>query len=408
MSDRVKRKVPGIRFKGFEGEWERFQVNQIGEVITGNTPSKSDAKNYGGDILWATAEDFSEKYIVNTKLKLTKQGASKARILPQGSVLVTCIASIGKNAIAHNNMGTNQQINGVIVNFSHNNEFFYHQISLNTNKLLLLAGVTAVPIVNKSTFECVEVLMPSLPEQIQIGNFFKLLDASLNQHQTKLEKLQSLKQAMLQKMFPQGDARVPEIRFEGFEGEWEERELGEISKKITEKNLSRQYKETFTNSAEFGVISQSQFFDKSISNVHNIGSYYIVEDNDFVYNPRISSFAPCGPINRNKLKRTGVISPLYTIFRTVGVDLGYLDYFFITNLWHPYMYFNGDTGARSDRFSIKDSVFFSMPIICPPTKHEQQKIGTYFRKLDELIALERTQLDKLKQIKEACLSGMFV
>lgn len=154
--------------------------------------------------------------------------------------------------------------------------------------------------------------------------------------------------------------------------------------------------ETFTNSAEFGVISQRDFFDHGISNSENIGGYYVVRDEDFVYNPRISVTAPVGPINRNKLGRNGVMSPLYTVFRTHDIDTTYLEWFFKSSYWHPFMFFNGDSGARSDRFSIKDAVFFEMPIPTPIFE-EQHQIGVYLDKLDALITLhQRKHKDQLR------------
>ncbi|MGP5347472.1 restriction endonuclease subunit S [Psychrobacter celer] len=112
--------------KRFEGEWKDATVSSFGKVITGNTPPKNDSSNYDGSISWATAEDFKRKYVSNTKVKLTESGATKARIVPKGSVLVTCIASIGKNAIANEDLATNQQINSVVINKKNSNEFFYY------------------------------------------------------------------------------------------------------------------------------------------------------------------------------------------------------------------------------------------------------------------------------------------
>lgn len=164
--------------------------------------------------------------------------------------------------------------------------------------------------------------------------------------------------------------------------------MHEFADKVIEKNIGLQYLETFTNSAEFGIISQKDFFDHSISKIESLEGYYIVKNNNFVYNPRISTTAPVGPINRNKLGRTGVMSPLYTVFEANNVNCTFLEYFFRTNKWHPFMILNGDTGARSDRFSIKDDVFFEMPI-CKPKIDEQIKIGKYLTKFDDLITLHQ-------------------
>ena len=164
--------------------------------------------------------------------------------------------------------------------------------------------------------------------------------------------------------------------------------MGEITNKVTEKNVGMQFIETFTNSAEFGIISQRDFFDHDVAKLGSLGGYYIVRNEDFVYNPRISTSAPVGPINRNKLGKIGVMSPLYTVFRPYDVNTTYLEYFFKSIYWHSFMNFNGDSGARSDRFSIKDSVFFEMPIPTPDIE-EQKKIGEYFANLDHLITLHQ-------------------
>ena len=134
--------------------------------------------------------------------------------------------------------------------------------------------------------------------------------------------------------------------------------------------------------------------------------YYIVKNEDFVYNPRISTSAPVGPINRNKLGRTGVMSPLYTVFRPHDIDTTYLEYFFKCGYWHSFMNFNGDSGARSDRFSIRDNVFFQMPIPIPDID-EQRKIGELLTCLDNLITLHQRKFEKLTNVKKSMLEKMF-
>ena len=220
------------------------------------------------------------------------------------------------------------------------------------------------------------LLVPSVEEQKKIGQYLTQLDNLITLHQRKgvyccIFTFGSQTQRKEKKTFT-----------------WEQRKLGEISDKVTEKNTGLQYMETFTNSAEFGVISQRDFFDHAISKIDSLDGYYIVRNEDFVYNPRISVTAPVGPINRNKLGRNGVMSPLYTVFRPREVDNTYLEHFFKSRYWHDYMYFNGDSGARSDRFSIKDDLFFLMPIPLPHIA-EQEKIGDYLTTLDNLITLHQ-------------------
>lgn len=208
-------------------------------------------------------------------------------------------------------------------------------------------------------------------------------------------------------LFPKEGETSPRLRFKGFEGEWVSTKLCEISKKVTTKNTDLKYKTTLTNSAEYGIINQLDFFDHDISNGDNIRGYFVVEPDDFVYNPRISVTAPVGPINRNQLGYTGIMSPLYYVFRVEGIDLDYLSYYFKTKLWHKFMYDNGNSGARFDRFSISDEVFGQMPILHPSEIEEQKAIAAFFHRLDSQIALRKNQYERLLQVKSACLESMF-
>lgn len=199
---------------------------------------------------------------------------------------------------------------------------------------------------------------------------------------------------------------VPELRFPGFEGEWEEKKLGEFAGKVTQKNVDKKYIETLTNSAELGIISQKDYFDKEISNIDNIKKYYVVEENDFVYNPRMSNYAPFGPVNRNKLGKKGVMSPLYTVFKIQNIDLNFIEFYFKSSKWYRFMALNGDSGARADRFSIKDRTFMEMPLHIP-CMDEQIKIGQFFSKLDRQIELEEQKLELLQQQKKGYMQKIF-
>lgn len=171
--------------------------------------------------------------------------------------------------------------------------------------------------------------------------------------------------------------------------------MSEIADKVSEKNKNNEYNEPLTNSAEQGIISQKDYFDREVVNEDNLDGYYIVRDNDFVYNPRVSVSAPVGPINRNRLGRNGVMSPLYTVFRTHDIDSMYLEYYYKTTKWHRFMKLNGDSGARFDRFTISSTLFMEMPIPYPSIE-EQEKIGVYFDNLDSLITLHQRQQKRLK------------
>ena len=261
--------------------------------------------------------------------------------------------------------------------------------------------------ISSTQFMEMPIPYPTLEEQQKIGKYFDSLDHLITLQQRKCDEVKSLKKYMLQKMFPQNEQKVPEIRFEGFTEAWEQRKLKEIADKVSEKNKNNEFSEPFTNSAEQGIISQKDYFDREIVNNENLDGYYIVRNDDFIYNPRISATAPVGPINRNRLGRNGVMSPLYTVFRTHDIDNLYLEFYFKTTKWHRFMKLNGDSGARFDRFTISSTQFMEMPIPYP-TLEEQQKIGKYFDSLDHLITLHQQKCEELKKIKKFMLQKMFV
>ena len=187
--------------------------------------------------------------------------------------------------------------------------------------------------------------------------------------------------------------------------DWEVINLSDISEYKTRKNVENIKYPTFTNSATEGIIKQIDYFDKKISNDENISGYYLVNENDFVYNPRISVSAPCGPINCSHIPETGIMSPLYTVFKLLKGKEFY-EFFFHSSIWYKYMCSVANYGARSDRMNITNNDFFKMPL-CQPPLAEQQKIAAILSTQDKVIELQQKRIDELKKLKKAYLSKMF-
>jgi type I restriction enzyme S subunit len=403
---------PNLRFSGFTDDWEQRKVSEVAEVIGGGTPSTSNSEYWDGDINWyAPAEIGDQIYVESSERKITKLGLEKssAKILPaHKTVLFTSRAGIGNTAILRTPAATNQGFQSMVLNDDINPYFVYSMTDMIKAKAERVASGSTFAEISGKMLGNLEFMFPSKPEQDKIGGYFESLDNLITLHQRKLDKLKKIKNAYLDGMFPKNGEKVPRIRFSRFTDDWEQRKLGDISDKVTKKNQDIAVEEVFTNSAEFGIISQRDFFDKDIANAENIDGYYVVEPDDFVYNPRISTTAPFGPIKRNKLERTGAMSPLYYVFRPHDIDLSYLEWFFQTTCWHAFMRFNGNSGARSDRFAITDKNFNEMPISIPQDIEEQKKLGTFLTELDNLITLHQRKLDKLKKLKAAYLNDMFV
>lgn len=181
--------------------------------------------------------------------------------------------------------------------------------------------------------------------------------------------------------------------------------LSKFATKISEKNKGTIIRNVISNSATLGLISQIDYFDKAIANNENIDKYYIIRQGNFVYNPRKSNTAPYGPVNIYEYEQDGVVSPLYLCFKINNIDKKYLYYYFKSNCWHRYMYLNGDSGARSDRVSVKDEVFFNIPISYP-TREIQQKISSFLSLIDQRIDTQNKIIKEYHTYKNAIIDEL--
>lgn len=393
---------------GCKEDWKIKKLGAISHSFSGGTPSVCVKNYYGGNIPFIKSGEIHRS---ETEQFLTEEGLcnSAAKLVDKGTILYALYgATSGEVDIAKLSGAINQAILAIIPNRNVDKYFLKEQLLYKKQYIVNTflqggQGNLSSAIVNN-----INISLPSFPEQQSIATFFRTLDNKIQSTSKKLASLKKLKSASLVAMFPQNGESMPKVRFKGFEGERSKVELCSISKKVTNRNMDMQYTTTLTNSAEHGIIDQLAFFDHQVSNNDNISGYYVVENGDFVYNPRISALAPVGPINQNQIGYTGVMSPLYYVFRVDGVDTDYLSYYFKTTLWHQYLKDVGNSGARFDRLAITDSDFQKMPIYLPTNREEQQAIATFFRSLDRKIALETARLEKLKQIKLACLDIMFV
>ena len=203
-----------------------------------------------------------------------------------------------------------------------------------------------------------------------------------------------------------GLEKRPKLRFPGFDEPWKETTLSALFSKSTQKNADGHITNVICNSAKLGLIPQREYFDKDIANSDNTNGYYIIQQNDFVYNPRKSSDAPYGPISSYKYAEDGIVSPLYLCFRAKDeINPLYYEWYFRSSAWHRYIYMSGDSGARHDRVSIKDDTFFAMPINLP-SEQEQSKIASFLQSLDDRIAAQEKLVASLKKHKRGVVKAL--
>jgi len=197
--------TPKLRFQGFHDKWATFKLKEVAEIVTGSTPPTSDKTNYGGSYLFLSPADINSGDIIDSSKKLSLKGWQWVRQIPLDSVVFVCIGStIGKCGIVKRDFSTNQQINSLIPNEDIDTTFLYSLLLKNASKIKKLAGVQAVPQLNKSVFSALRFNFPSYPEQEKIGLLITSLDNKINLLTKKKEALETYKKGLMQKIFSQG------------------------------------------------------------------------------------------------------------------------------------------------------------------------------------------------------------
>lgn len=395
----AKNTKPTIRFKGFTDAWEQRKLSELGEIMTGSTPSTSKTEYYSEDgIPWVTPTDINEQTICDTPRKLSEEGAKVGRVVPANTILCTCIASIGKNTLLTVKGSFNQQINSLTPNEDNDAYFLLTESENWSDKMKRMAASGTMQIVNKTEFSELLTRVPKLEEQEKIGTYFLNLDNLITLHQRKYDSLVNVKKAMLEKMFPKNGETVPEIRFKGFTDAWEQRKLGDVFEEYSEKGHEELPALTIIQGG--GTIRRDSS-DRSLQyDKASLSNYKKVEAGDFIVHLR--SFEG----GLEMATDLGIISPAYHTFHGEGTDSRfYYSYFrsskFINQDLKPHVY-----GIRDGRsIDIQGMKTIEIPW---SSFDEQKAIGDYIENLDRLITLHQRKLEKLKNIKKSCLEKMFV
>ena len=374
-------------------EWKVKRVCDFGIVVTGSTPPTNDADNYGSAYMFVGPVDITEsKYIKSTEKSLSEKGFSISRNMPKGSVLFTCIGStIGKCAIAYENLTSNQQINAVICNSNHNEEFLYYELTNRSNKIRLIAGEQAVPIINKSTFENIKIVCPPLIEQERIVSVLSLWDTAIEKQSELIEKLKLRKRALMQQLLT-GKKRLP-----GFSGEWKEVKLGDVFDERNETN--RDDLPLLSITGEKGVIYQSDSDKRDISSDDKT-KYKRICPNDIGYNTmRMWQ-------GRSALSELeGIVSPAYTIVTPhKNVDVRFMA-MLIEQPRIVYDFWTHSQGLVSDTLNCKYPDFCQIKVRIP-SKEEQTAIADMLYEFDKEINLANEKLASLQSQKRGLMQQL--
>lgn len=437
-------KKPNIRFKGFEEEWEdKPFADAYKSAAEGGTPSTS-VKDYyvGGSIPFVKIEDTEQKYIHDTASHITEKGMnnSSAWLIPSNSIIFTNGATIGNVAINKVPVTTKQGILGVIQDTSKFElEYLYYALltdEFQTEVEKRQSKGTFATIILRN-LDKIDIPHTSLPEQRKIGEFFKQLDELIGAKEQELEKLRQIKLALLDKMFPSDNQEningggksliykmlksnsqlvvsspapnTPTIRFRGFTEPWGKKRIEEIVRCPLDYGLnaaSTKYdgKRKYLRITDIDDSMRTfNYSDLTSPNLNNISDNYKLQNGDIV-------FARTGAsVGKTYLydKCDGEVYFAGFLIRARIKDM-YSPYFvFTSTLTDDFSKFIKITSQRTGQPGVNAQEYESYSLYIPGSYDEQCKIGDFFRSQDEAIANSQLQINKLKTIKQACLSQMF-
>jgi len=400
-------RTPSVRFKGYEEDWEERKLGELSNIVGGGTPSTSNPEYWDGDIDWyAPAEIGEQSYVSKSKKTITELGLKKssARILPVGTVLFTSRAGIGNTAILAKEATTNQGFQSIVPDQNKLDSYFIYS---RTNELkrygeVTGAGSTFVEVSGKQMSK-MSIMVPELSEQQKIGSFFKQLDDTIVLHQRKLNLMKEQKKGFLQKMFPKNGEKIPEIRFACFTDAWEERKLGELVEQIIREvpKPNKPYYRMSVRSHAKGT------FKQFVDNPENVAmdKLFVVKKDDLVVNITFAWEHAIAVVNE---ENDGLlVSHRFPTYRADGKsDIEFLHHVVSKENFRRKLEFISPGGAGRNRVLNKKD-FLKLKMFVPKIE-EQQKIGSFFKQLDNTIALHQRKIDELKLMKKSMLQKMFV
>ena len=406
----MSNKVPQIRFNGYSDAWVQRKVSDLAEdTFGGGTPKTSVPEFWEGDLPWIQSSDLIQDDVLNeysTKLISAEAvKSSAAKRIPGGSIAVVTRVGVGKLALVNTEYATSQDFLSLSDLTGDTKFTLYLLYRLLKNEAANAQGTSIKGITKADLLNKVISLPTNEYEQQNVGELFESLDKLIAANQRKLDLLKEQKKGYLQKMFPKNGAKVPELRFAGFADDWEERKLGELSNIVGGGTPSTSNPEYWDGDIDWyapAEIGEQSYVSKSKKTITELG-----------LKKSSARILPVGTVlftSRAGIGNTAILAKEATTnqgFQSIVPDQNKLDSYFIFSRTNELKRYGKVTGAGSTFVEVSGKQMSKMSIMVPELS-EQQKIGSFFKQLDETIALHQRKLDLLKEQKKGLLQKMFV
>ena len=411
--------VPNLRFPEFTGEWKKCIIGELTtKVGSGVTPRGGEAVYKSEGHPFVRSQNIGLGHLILDDIAYidedTHQRQKNTELQLDDVLLNITGASIGRSALV------NQQIVGGNVN--------QHVCIIRANKKLipsflcnfLLSQYGQKQIesfqaggnrqgLNFEQIKSIKIGLPSVEEQKKIADLLLLIEQRITTQNKIIEDLKKLKSAICEKLFSSPKDKQPQIRLYGFFGDWHFVRLSDICHRICRKNTGEQCKQVLTIAAQYGLVSQEEFFNKNVAS-ENLSGYYLLQKGDFAYNKSYSGDYVWGTVKRLDNYEQGVLSPLYICFRPAParVDSDFLIYYFESKKWHKTVANIAGEGARNHGLLNISVVDYFNTIHCIPSMDEQKQIAQIIGTLLSKIAREQRMLNCYAAQRQYLLRQMFI
>ena len=407
------KKTPRLRFHGFFGDWRNKRLDEISEFRRGSFPQPYGLPEWYDDV---NGSPFVQVYDVDDNFKLkpdTKQKISviaqpKSVFVPKGSVIITIQGSIGRVAITqYDSFVDRTLLIFTTLTDQLNKWFFSYQLDLLFENEKRIAPGGTIKTITKEVLSAFSIGLPSLPEQQKIAEFLTAVDKRIELLEKKKTLLETYKKGVMKKIFSQ------EIRFKDDNGndfpDWGVFKLNDVLFEHKQKNSESKFEEVFSVSKKKGVVNQIEHLGRSYS-AETIDHYKLINNWDIVYTKSPTSDFPFGIIKQNTTGRTGVLSPLYGVFRPKNKWIGKMIASYFESWVNTYNYLIPlvQKGAKNTMNINNDTFLNGKQMKLPTSECEQEKISNFLFSIEDQLELLETQIEKSKTWKKGLLQKMFV
>ena len=403
-------KIAKIRFKGYDNSLEKKAIGEITTSFSGGTPNTKESIFWNGTIPWIQTSDIQKDKLFGVKPQkfISREGLqnSSAKLIPKNSIAIVTRVGVGKLAVIEQDYATSQDFLSLL-NFNGDTHFLVYSIYRMLQKESTQLQGTSIKGITKEDLLSKKISLPEIDEQSAIGSLFRTLDDLLASYKDNLANYQSLKATMLTKMFPKAGQIVPEIRLDGFEGEWKKAKLKDVAHRV-QGNDGRMDLPTLTISASGGWMNQIDRFSANIAGKEQ-KNYTLLKKGELSYNHGNSKLAKYGVVFELKEYEEALVPKVYHSFRVNRLaDAKFIEIMFSTKIPDRELGKLVSSGARMDGLlNISFDDFMNIAIIIP-TIAEQQAIGSYFSNLDNLIVAHQEKISRLETLKKKLLQDMFI